>query len=324
MTVAKGTYSSDAYAAARAYRATRGVSDFTHTDDDHATATHATLDAKGAVRECRYSALYPKATPIAVLEDVTGSMGNIPREFFRKLPQLNGLLLRKGFAVDPQILFGAIGDATIDRAPLQIGQFEADNNMDENLRNLYLESGGGGTTEESYELALYFVARRMVTDAWEKDKRKGYLFTTGDEKPYPKVKRREVASIIGDTIEADIPFDQVLAEVQERWNYYHIMPTGSQHFGDPGITGFWRDRLGERLILLDDIAAVAETIALVIGIGEGMTDLDEGLADLKDVGSAAGDAVGKALATIGSVSGGRAVAAPAPGGLDRPGGNTRL
>ena len=321
--MAKGTYSADAYAAAAAFRKRTNTADFDYSDSG-ATITHAKLDARGAIRECRYSPEYPHATPIMVIEDVTGSLGEVPRELFKKLPQLLGLLLRKGYAVDPQILFGAVGDATCDKAPLQIGQFEADNELDENLRNLYLEGNGGGQKTESYELALYFAARRVATDAWEKDKRRGYLIMTGDELPYPRVKRSEVANVIGDTIEADIPFDEILAEAQQRWDIYYLMPTGSYHYGDPEVTGFWREKLGQNFILLDDIGAVAEVIALIVGMGEGMTDLDEGLTDLKEVGSDAGAVVGKALATLGSASGGRVVAASAPGDLDTPGGNTRL
>ena len=80
----------------------------------------------------------------------------------RKLPQLLGLLLRKGYADDPQIMFGAIGDATCDRAPLQVGQFESDNRMDDDLGRILLEGGGGGQKTESYELAMYFMARHTV------------------------------------------------------------------------------------------------------------------------------------------------------------------
>ena len=88
-----------------------------------------------------------ESTPIAVLFDVTGSMGGVPRVLQTKLPQLLGLLLRKGYATDPQILFGAIGDATCDRVPLQVGQFESDNRMDDDLGRIVLEGGGGGQTD---------------------------------------------------------------------------------------------------------------------------------------------------------------------------------
>ena len=85
-----------------------------------------------------------------------------PRALQAKLPQLLGLLLRKGYAAHPQIMFGAIGDATCDRAPLQVGQFESDNRMDDDLSRILLEGGGGGQKTESYELALYFMARHTA------------------------------------------------------------------------------------------------------------------------------------------------------------------
>ena len=59
-------------------------------------------------------------------------------------------------------MFGAIGDATCDRAPLQVGQFESDNRMDDDLGRILLEGGGGGQKTESYELAMYFMARHTA------------------------------------------------------------------------------------------------------------------------------------------------------------------
>ena len=59
-------------------------------------------------------------------------------------------------------MFGAIGDATCDRVPLQVGQFESDNRMDDDLGRIVLEGGGGGQQTESYELAMYFMARHTV------------------------------------------------------------------------------------------------------------------------------------------------------------------
>ena len=102
-----------------------------------------------------------------MLFDVTGSMGSVPRTLQAKLPQLLGLLLRKNYAEHPQIIFGAIGDATVDRAPLQIGQFESDNRMDGDLERILLEGGGGGQKTESYELAMYFMARHTAIDCFQ-------------------------------------------------------------------------------------------------------------------------------------------------------------
>jgi hypothetical protein len=57
---------------------------------------------------------------------------------------------------------------------------------------------------------------------------------------------------------------------------------------------------------------VCETIALTVGLGEDAVNLDGGLADLGDVGSAAGPAVRRALAAVGS---GRRVLELAPADL---------
>ena len=132
-----GKWSDDTYHAAATYRAATGASAFAYSDSG-ATHTHPDLDPKGVtVRESRDSDEHPNSVPVAVLFDVTGSMGTVPRILQQQLPQLFGLLLRKGYVTDPQILFGAIGDATCDAAPLQIGQFESDNRLDENLGNIY-------------------------------------------------------------------------------------------------------------------------------------------------------------------------------------------
>src|SRR5439155_8956225 len=125
------------------------------------------------VRESRDSAEHPDSLAIAVLFDVTGSMGLVPRALQAKLPQLLGLLLRNGYATDPQIMFGAIRDATCHRAPLQIGQFESDNRMDDDLGRICIERGGGGQMTESYELALYFMARHTAIDCHDRRGRRG-------------------------------------------------------------------------------------------------------------------------------------------------------
>ena len=142
-----GKWDTDTYAAAASYRAAHGRSAFGYTDDVRARGgvakTHADLDPQGvALREARDSTEHPESLPIAVLFDVTGSMGHVPRVLQTKLPQLLGLLQRKGYVAHPEIMFGAIGDATCDNAPLQIGQFESDNRMDEQLGNIMLEGGG--------------------------------------------------------------------------------------------------------------------------------------------------------------------------------------
>ena len=73
-------------------------------------------------------------------------MGAIPQLLAKQeLPNLMKLLTACG-VTDPQLMFMAIGDATSDRAALQVGQFESTAElMDQWLTWSYLEGGGGGS-----------------------------------------------------------------------------------------------------------------------------------------------------------------------------------
>ena len=293
-----GRWSTDVYSAAASYRVASGTSAFAYSDSG-ARKAHQDLDPLGVgVRESRDSDEHPQSTPIAVLFDVTGSMGSVPRTLQAKLPQLLGLLTRKGYAKDPHIMFGAVGDATCDRVPLQVGQFESDNRMDEDLARIVLEGGGGGQRRESYELAMYFMARHTDLDSVSKRGRRGYLFLIGDEMPYLQIKPKEVKKFIGDDLREPIAIEALLTELRRSYEVFYIMPTAAGWGGDPEILGYWRKLLGQHVIELDDLDAVCETIALTVGLGEESIDLDEGLAHLVEVGSAAGASVGKALAPV--------------------------
>lgn len=311
-----GVWSTDVYEAARRYRAGTGASAFAYSDGG-ATTVHPALDPLGVtVRESRDSDEHPESLAIAVLFDVTGSMGRVPRALQARLPNLLGLLLRKGYVEHPQIMFGAIGDATCDRAPLQVGQFESDNRMDDDLGRILLEGGGGGQMMESYELAMYFMARHTSIDCFEKRGRRGYLFMIGDELAYPRVDRRLVAGVIGDQPTEDVRTEDIVAELRRMYEVYFIIPEGGHHSGDRRLWEFWRGLLGERVLPLDDLDAVCETIALAIGMNEEAIDLAEGLAHLAEFGSDAGPAVSRALARLDSHRSPMAVFS-APGDPDR-------
>src|SRR3954471_13838154 len=68
-------------------------------------AVHDKMDPRGVTRESRDSDAHPSTVAIGVVFDVTGSMGGIPVQLQKKLPQLMGLLERKSYVKDPQILF---------------------------------------------------------------------------------------------------------------------------------------------------------------------------------------------------------------------------
>ena len=197
-----GNYSLAAHAALTAGRAHKGGSEVFAQRQ-----CHPLMNPKGLkVRECRDSANHPDSLGIAFALDVTGSMGDIPHLLATKeLPNFMKLLTACGVA-HPQLMFMAIGDANSDRAALQVGQFESTAElMDQWLTWSFLEGGGGGTGEESYDLAFYMAAQHTDMDNWVKRKQKGYLFLTGDENPYPAVSRHHIEALVGEKLDEDIP-----------------------------------------------------------------------------------------------------------------------
>lgn len=264
-----------------------------------ATTVHPDLDPKGLkVRESRDSATSPTSRAVAVFYDVTGSMGDIPRMMQPKFPGLMGLLVAGGYIQFPHLMISAIGDATCDNYPLQVGQFEIEaDKIVSMLSNMIIESGGGGQMTESYELALYIAARKTSIDCYEKRGDKGFLFTIGDEMPYDRVKRSEVSELIGDTLQADIPIKTIADEVAEKYHHFHIIPTQSATGRQPEVVRKWRELLGERVILMEDASTVAEIMAGTIAMVEGVAH-SKVVNDLSSAGLNVSPSVSTSLAAV--------------------------
>lgn len=192
--------------------------------DPEIREAHPDLNIKGKKRECRDSDEHPNTTPIVVAMDVTRSRGDDAKVIYSKLPMLIGQIIMKGYAKDPVVSFSAIGDATCgDRAPIQVGQFESDNRLDEVLGNIWLEEGGGGTGQESYELMAYYYAMHTELDCIRRGE-KGVLFFLGDEGFYPKVSKEQVKRLIGDDLPEDLDAREVFARLQEKYDVFLIHP----------------------------------------------------------------------------------------------------
>jgi hypothetical protein len=252
----------------------------------HAMATgqmrpHQTLDPRGmGIRESRDSTEHPNSNAIIISLDVTGSMGAVVRGIHADLPRLHELILGHNYIPDPQIMFAAVGDATCDAVPLQVGQFESDNRMDENLENMILEGGGGGQKTESYELMLYVAAKHTAIDCWEKRRHKGYLFIIGDEMAYPQVKADIIRNTLGESVQ-DLPLDAVIEQARQRYHVYFVIPGGATHGDDNDVTRFWNRHLGEKSIIrLKHPEDTSESIGLTIGINERGMNVNDVTAEL--------------------------------------------
>ena len=264
-----GNYSQAAHAALTAGRAHKGGAEIFAQRQ-----CHPLMNPKGLkVRECRDSSDHPNSLGIAFALDVTGSMGDIPRLLATKeLPNFMKLLTACGVA-HPQLMFMAIGDANSDQAALQVGQFESTAElMDQWLTWSYLEGGGGGTGEESYDLAFYIAAQHTDMDNWVKRKQKGYLFLTGDERPYPSVSRHQIEALVGEKLDEDIPLEEVIAAAAETFHVFFLIPDlGRRQRCEPR----WRQLLGNHTICMESPADTCAVAAAIVGLTEKLIpDLD--------------------------------------------------
>ncbi len=185
------------------------------------TQVHPALDPNGKVREVN------NVTPIVVALDVTRSRGEDTKLVYDKLPMLMGQIELKGYIEGPGISFCAIGDANSDRAPLQVGQFEADNRLDEVLERFWIEEGGGGTGQESYELAAWFYSRTNCVRLAEGTGKKGYFFFVGDEGFYPTVDKQHVRRLLGEDLERDVDSAEAFRRLQDKFHVFFIHPKKS-------------------------------------------------------------------------------------------------
>lgn len=212
---------------------------------------HESMNPYGvSFRESRDSEVHPHSVPIILGLDVTGSMGHIPHELIREgLPKLMGGIIQGGVP-DPALLFLGIGDHECDGYPLQVGQFESgDEELDMWLTRTYIESGGGGNAGESYLLAWYFAAFHTRTDAFEKRKQKGLLFTVGDEPCLKTLPASAIREIMG-TGQQTYTHHELLEEARKKYEVYHISVLHSDQAirADKG----WKELLGQNCISIED------------------------------------------------------------------------
>lgn len=272
-----GRYSQDSWAATSSARSTKSRAEiFTQ------RSIHEMFDPKKIViRESMDSPDNPLSNPIMFVMDVTGSMLHIPDYMARVgIGQLVKNILEKQPVSDPHILVGALGDVQAsDTAPLQMAQFEADNRIDEQLVNLYLESGGGGNETESYDLPWAFAALKTKTDAWDKRKKKGYLFTVGDE---PAPHRTHTADQLRRSLgTADCPAtsEEMLKMAQERWTIFHLVIEEGSRGTSARTQSTWKEMLGPNALFVNDYKQIPSIIPAVIAVAEGKMSIQDAISE---------------------------------------------
>ena len=218
------------------------------------------------MRECCDSEEHPNTLTVILALDVTGSMGDASVKVAKKLNEIMTELYADPNIKDIEFCIMGISDLVYDDAPIQISQFESDVRMAEQLDKIYFEAGGGGNKYESYTAAWYMGARHCSLDCWKRGK-KGIIITMGDELPNPYLPKAQLTRVTGDKLQDDINTPDLLQEVKEKFNVYHISVkdretsyTMYQNWYDEDSK--WKELLGNNYYVasLDELAAVIVNI----------------------------------------------------------------
>ena len=99
-----------------------------------------------------------------------------------------------------------------------------------------------------------------------KRKKRGYLFMTGDEVPYPTLSKHIVELIIGDRLDGDLTCEEIVAEVQKSFVPFFIIPDRARA---KKCERRWRDLLGDHVLCLEAPVDVCFVAAGAILLSEG-------------------------------------------------------
>lgn len=215
------------------------------------------------MRECVDSADHPNTVPIILGLDMTGSMGYIPHELIKNgLPTLMGKIIENG-CPDASLLFLGVGDSRSDRCPLQIGQFEAsDELLDMWLTRVYIEGNGGGNGGEDYALAWEFAGKRTKIDSFDKRGEKGILITVGNENCHATITKRQLEEVYGannSMIEGNsVTKEELLAEAKKKWKVFHI------NIGGYSSNSAWAENLGDNFIQINDHMEIPNVVSKIV------------------------------------------------------------
>ncbi len=211
--------------------------------------------------------------------DVTRSMGTLPKIFFDKIPMIAGQLMGLGYlGGNFAVSTAAIGDVYSDKAPIQVGDFGNIQEMDQWLKKLWLEYGGGGTGKESYEFMAYVYAYMCDLGA---AKNRFFIFT-GDEDYYDDLTRDMLEKYFGGerlTAAATTVFDKLKKNFNGNVYMVHREHRGSTN---ERIVRRWQEALGvSNVVLLPEDKAIADIVLGIVALGSGARTLDGYVEDME-------------------------------------------
>lgn len=263
----------DSYSKSKGYTTTRSTTSgysklstdglYSATQIYTATSVDPILNPKNVMRECRDSEEHPNTVPIILALDVTGSMSDSLIEVASALNEIISKLYET--ITDVEICVMGIGDLAYDCGPIQIGQFESDIRIAEQLDKIWFEQGGGSNPYESYTAAWYMGSRHTDLDCWKRGK-KGIIITLGDEEINPYLPHEALNTVTGDDLQESVETYELYKEASQKYDLYHIFVDHNSyaHRSGPRAIKTFSSLIGEDHVAISTVNELSSNIIDIV------------------------------------------------------------
>ena len=248
---------------------------------DETGKLHPNVDIQGKPPRFSHNAMEPGendnyvlsrgiSLPILSVFDTTGSTAHWLEDFFHTAERQYMLLDGVRTRYNPQLATGAVCDTYNVRASgvpvVQCSQFESNTESADQVRLILPASMGNDTSEEDYQLALYY-ATLIGADFWQFYQLKGYLTLALDEIGREPVTRSDVKRYLGQ--EGDFPeltVKEISEKLLEHWHFFVLqVPTGGYGGMLDETFRWWTRRIGKgRVIQVGEPRLLADVRAALI------------------------------------------------------------
>jgi len=225
-------------------------------------------------------------TPMLVetLLDTTGSMGGNVAIALDRLPHLYALLKEGDGAVlgryDLQLITAIFGDVE-DQYVLNRSHAEMGDKIAEQMTMMYPERGGAGNGKEDPQYGI-FAAAYLTAAETNGYGLKTYHFTISDEPIYEEYDERTLIRVFGETVFDKVAengheisrhhlpnVQQVITDLQTRAHAFFLEVPGRRSIHDQ-----WACLYGEdHVVVLPSVELLPQVQAAIIGLTEGVIDL---------------------------------------------------
>lgn len=218
--------------------------------------------------------------PVEVRFDTTGSMGRNVQVAFDVLPDLYDLLKEVVLArYDVQVAMGTFGDV-VDDVVLMRSQFEMDEKIAEQLTYMFPENGGGDSAEDPHY--GFFAGAYLTAPYINRIGLKGYDFTISDAPMHDSLDEATLVRVFGEEVfdkvtenghqidRRDLPTIQTM--VQDWLTRTHAFFLQVEN--SSSVTQQWSRMMGkDRVVVLPRTELIPQVISAVVGLTEGVLDL---------------------------------------------------